>query len=80
MPSIKAENVFGESYGKTTGASVSGAIKQGYDFGPQDKFISMNQSKHTNQSELLREMRPAEMFEAGYDSIYYGQNKNVQMP
>ena len=26
VPSIKAENVFGESYGKTTGASVSGSI------------------------------------------------------
>ena len=24
VPSIKAENVFGESYGKTTGASVGG--------------------------------------------------------
>ena len=71
MPSIKAENVFGESYGKTTGASVSGAIKQGYDFGPEDKFISMNQQKFTNQSELHRQMRPSDIFEAGYDSISY---------
>ena len=27
VPSIKSENAFGESYGKTTGASVSGNIK-----------------------------------------------------
>ena len=25
-------------------------------------------------------MRPAEQFEAGYDSIYYGQNKNMEAP
>ena len=52
---------------------MSGAIKQGHDFGPQDKFVSMNQAKFTNQSEQLRQMRPAEIFEAGYDSIYYTQ-------
>ena len=71
MPNIKAENVFGESYGKTTGASVSGAIKKGHDFTPEEKFVSMNQKKFTNQSDLLRQMKPAEIFEPGYDSIYY---------
>ena len=30
VPSIKSENVFGESYGKPTGASVSGTIPQGF--------------------------------------------------
>tara|TARA_B110001450_G_scaffold145656_1_gene136131 strand:- start:243 stop:518 length:276 start_codon:yes stop_codon:yes gene_type:complete len=38
VPSIKAENVFGESYGKTTGASVNGSIPQG--------FIQSNEEKY----------------------------------
>ena len=42
VPSIKAENHFGESYGKATGASVSGTINQGFTMEPKDKFISMN--------------------------------------
>ena len=38
VPSIKAENVFGESYGKTTGASVSGSIPQGFIQTPEEKY------------------------------------------
>jgi len=54
VPSIKAENHFGESYGKATGASVKGQIKQGFELSPQDKFISMNQYKFTNMAEQSR--------------------------
>ena len=43
MPKIKAENVFGESYGKTTEQSVGGAIKQGFELDPADKYRSINQ-------------------------------------
>ena len=75
VPSIKAENAFGESYGKTTGASVRGDIKQGYHYetSPDEKFMSMNQAKYTNMAEQSRVMRPAEVFEPGYDSVYYKQ-------
>ena len=34
VPSIKAENHFGESYGKATGASVKKEIKQGFELLP----------------------------------------------
>ena len=74
VPSIKAENAFGESYGKTTGASVRGDIKQGFIQSPDDKFMSMNQAKYTNMAEEFRVMRPAEVFEPGYDSVYYKQS------
>ena len=73
VPSIKAENAFGESYGKTTGASVGGQIKQGFELSPNDKFVSISQQKHTNQSEATRLMRPADVFEPGYDTIYFKQ-------
>ena len=48
VPSIKSENVFGESYGKTTSASVGGAIKQGFEMDSHDKFKSISASKYTN--------------------------------
>ena len=51
VPSIKAENHFGESYGKATGASVGGAIKQGFEMSAADKYVSMNQYKFTNMAE-----------------------------
>ena len=48
VPNIKCENVFGESYGKTTGASVGSQIPQGFVQSPDEKFKSMNQTKFTN--------------------------------
>ena len=42
VPNIKCENVFGESYGKTTGASVGGQIPQGFVQSAEEKFKSMN--------------------------------------
>ena len=71
MPGIKAENVFGESYGKTTCEAVGGQIKRGFELPPQDKYMSINQSKFTNQAELLRQQRPADVFEPGYDTISF---------
>ncbi len=78
MPSIKAENVFGESYGKTTSASVQGNINKGFETHPNDKFKSITASKFTNQSEQLRQMKPADVFEPGYDTINFQspENKN----
>ena len=76
VPSIKSENAFGESYGKTTGASVSGNIKQGFELEPSEKFMSISQQKHTNQSEAFRVMRPADVFEPGYDTIFFKQAPN----
>ena len=42
VPKIKAENAFGQSYGKTTARSVLGDITQGYEFKPDEKFKSMS--------------------------------------
>ena len=71
VPSIKSENAFGESYGKTTSQSVAGTIKPGFELEASEKYRSMNQTKFTNQSEQTRQMRPAEVFEPGYDSIHF---------
>ena len=76
IPSIMPENVFGESYGKTTAKSVQGAINKGFETHPTDKFKSITASKFTNQSEQLREMRPADVFEPGYDTVTFASPEN----
>ncbi len=38
IPGVKAENVFGESYGKTSGQSAKGEIIRGFDQDPSEKF------------------------------------------
>ena len=65
--------MFGESFGKTTEASVNGKIKQGVQQSAEDKYTSMSQSKYTNQSEMLSGMQPANVFEPGFDCIGFTQ-------
>ena len=67
MPKVKAENAFGDSYGKTTSMSMSDEILQGVEHLPKDKFVSMNQMKFTNQHILQRRAKPSDKFEPGYD-------------
>jgi hypothetical protein len=43
IPGVKAENVFGESYGKTSGYSGRGEIVRGFDQDPIEKFRSVAQ-------------------------------------
>ena len=76
VPSIKSENVFGESYGKTTSSSVGGAIDKGFEMSAQEKFKSISAIKYTNQNELTRQMRPADVFEPGYDTITFQKPEN----
>ena len=38
--------------------------------------MSISQQKHTNQSEAFRVMRPADVFEPGYDTIFFKQAPN----
>ena len=76
VPSIKSENVFGESYGKTTEASVGGNIARGFELSSKDKFVSISQSKYTNQNEMFRVMRPADVFEPGYDTVTFEKKAN----
>ena len=42
VPKIKAENAFGQSFGKTSGASVGGTIQQGFIQTPEQKYQSIN--------------------------------------
>ena len=57
IPGVKAENVFGESYGKTSGQSAKGEIVRGFDQEPVDKFKTVAQGSFQNQKELLSRMR-----------------------
>ena len=46
-------------------------IKQGFEMDPKDKYQSINHSKFTNQNEMYRVMRPADVFEPGYDTTSF---------
>ena len=46
VPGVKSENVFGESYGKTSGASGNGEINRGFDLASEEKFKSMAHSTY----------------------------------
>ena len=59
IPGVKAENVFGESYGKSSSQSSKGQIIRGFDQGPQDKFKSVAQASFQNQKELQQRLRAA---------------------
>ena len=52
VPGVKSENVFGESYGKVTGAANTGNIARGIDQPGAEKYKSMAQNTFTNQKEL----------------------------
>ena len=45
---VKSENVFGETYGKTSYASNSGSIQKGMDLPPHQKFQTSMKAEFTN--------------------------------
>lgn len=52
VPGVKSENVFGESFGKTSGLSGNGQIQRGFDHVPEDKYKSMAKASYTNQKDV----------------------------
>ena len=52
VPSIKSENKFGESYGKETSESLSGAIPKGSDAPPHVRYTSISREKFIDQSRI----------------------------
>ena len=59
IPGVKSENVFGESYGKSSGQSGRGEITRGFDLDPTQKFQSVAQHSFQNQRELQAKLRAA---------------------
>ena len=57
---MKSENVFGESFGKTSALANNGEIPRGFDSIPQEKYKSMAQASYLNQRQLIQEQRAAE--------------------
>ena len=52
VPGVKSENVFGQSYGKTSNASVQGNIQRGFDAAPEDRYKSLNGQTYVDQQAL----------------------------
>ena len=49
---IKSENVFGTTFGRTSGASADGAIPRGFDMSNQERYTSVSQVTFQNQQPL----------------------------
>ena len=52
VPGIKSENVFGQTYGKTSYASSAGNFPKGIDQEPNVKFNSIMKNEFINHSEV----------------------------
>ena len=50
IPSIKSENMFGETYGKTTFKVADGGFVRGRDPDPKDKFVSVSREQFIDLS------------------------------
>lgn len=55
VPGIKAENMFGKTYGKTTFKSSTGEFNRGLDLPQEKKFVSMNAKEFVDQKRVLYE-------------------------
>ena len=66
---IKSENVFGESYGKTTTAATKGKIVKGYDLDAGEKYKSMQQVAFQNQREVYKNNLKAAEEQVQPDSV-----------
>lgn len=50
IPSVKSENLYGETYGKTTHKSLVGEFPKGLDVEPKDKYKSVHREQFINLS------------------------------
>ena len=53
MPAIKAENMFGKTYGKITYKSSTGEYSKGRDLVPPKKYVSMTGKEFVDQKQVL---------------------------
>lgn len=70
IPSVKAENLFGKTYGKITEMSSLGTHNKGRDVPPEEKYKSIAQDNYTNQLRInVMPFRPKEYPEPPVDPI-----------
>ena len=70
IPSVKAENLFGKTYGKITEMSALGTHNIGRDMPADDKYKSIAQDNYTSQMRIpVMPFRPKEYPEPAVDPI-----------
>ena len=57
LSGIKAENVYAETYGRTSKASMAGAVARGADVSAEDRYTSTNTAHFTDQRALNAMLR-----------------------
>ena len=71
IPGVKAENLFGKTYGKITEISSLGTHNKGRDIPPEEKYKSIAKDNYTNQLRIaVMPFRPKEYAEPAVDPIY----------
>jgi len=53
VPAIKAENMFGETFGKTTLKSNKGEVQRGRDAPPEVRYKTLAMEHHKNPAEMI---------------------------
>ena len=70
IPGVKAENLFGKTYGKITEISALGTHNKGRDVPPEEKYKSIAKDNYTNQLRIpVMPFRPKEYPEEPEDPI-----------
>lgn len=70
IPGVKAENLFGTTYGKITEISSLGTHIKGRDFPPEEKYKSTAQQNYTNQQRIpVMPFRPKQYPEPPVDPL-----------
>lgn len=70
IPGVKAENLFGKTYGKITEISSLGTHNKGRDVPPEEKYKSIATDNYTNQLRInVMPFRPKEYPEPPVDPI-----------
>ena len=71
VPAIKAENMFGETFGKITYKSSNGEVIRGRDAPPEERYKTLTMEHHKHPEEMIAPTvattvgvdRPPEMFD-----------------
>ena len=62
IASVKAENVYATSFGRSSNYSLTGSITKGYDLSDSDRYYSTNNSTYVNQRNLTKELAETNPF------------------
>jgi hypothetical protein len=78
VPAIKAENMFGETFGKITAKSGNGEVIRGREAPPEERYKTLTMEHHKHPEEMIAPTvaatvgvnRPPEVFEKVNETVH----------